>query len=51
MRSTPEPRRRQGGFTLIQAMTAGVVLSIPPLGLMGVWTTAGAATDPLGTDP
>jgi len=47
MRSSPDPRRRQGGFTLIEAMTAGVVLSILSLGLMGLWTTAGANVDQL----
>ncbi len=49
MRCSPDPRRREGGFTLIEAMTAGVVLSILTLGLMGVWTTAGANVDQLVT--
>lgn len=41
MRCTPR-LNRQRGFTLIEAMSAGVVLSILSLGLMGVWSVAGA---------
>ena len=36
---------RQRGFTLIEAMTAGVVLSILAMGLVGLWSTAGGAVN------
>lgn len=39
----------QAGFTLIEAMTAGVVLSILTLGLMGVWSSAGASVNSIVT--
>lgn len=38
---------RQRGFTLIEAMSAGAVLSILTLGLMGVWSAAGGAVNDL----
>lgn len=47
MPSNRSAYNRQAGFTLIEAMTAGVVLSILALGLMGVWSTAGAGVQTL----
>ena len=47
MRSTLRPGALQRGFTLIEAMTAGLVLSIITIGLMSAWTVAGANVNDL----
>jgi len=47
MRSTRKPNALQQGFTLIEAMTAGLVLSIITIGLMSAWTVAGANVNDL----
>lgn len=46
-RDASRPPPRQQGFTLIEAMSAGAVLSILTLGLMGVWSAAGGAVNDL----
>lgn len=47
MRSTRKPSALQRGFTLIEAMTAGLVLSVITLGLMSAWSVAGANVNDL----
>lgn len=47
MRFSRKPSALQRGFTLIEAMTAGVVLSIITLGLMSAWSVAGANVNDL----
>lgn len=47
MRSSRKPSALQRGFTLIEAMTAGVILSIITLGLMSAWSVAGANVNDL----
>ncbi|MBT6312782.1 MAG: hypothetical protein HOJ21_06210 [Alphaproteobacteria bacterium] len=47
MRSTRKPSALQRGFTLIEAMTAGLVLSIITIGLMSAWSVAGANVNDL----